>query len=358
MKHFIIISTLAAISFGAIAQEKGIKFLNDTVFENVLAKAKAEDKLIFLDCYAVWCGPCKMMDANIFPDEQLGEFHNTHFINIKYDMEKPYGMEIRSKYGVRAYPTFLYLNGDGEVVHRMVGGTAKPEDFLKYSKLALDTENNFMAVNNRIENGDRSAATIDNYLKMSYGATNADQLIEEHFMQLDKENKIREETWNLIKSHLTSTKSPAFIHFTTNKKEYASLYGNKAVDDYVLKVLSATQRKSNEEYEALQELFPELFVRHQLERTFMDAYRAFFQDQTNKAAWENLIISADAYHKKGAPQPGLTNSIVRIVMTNYENFNDKASLSKALEWIQVAISSYPEIESLPTTRDEVLKLIN
>jgi len=137
MKQFVI-TVLLVVAVSISAQDKGIKFLNDTVFENVLAKAKAENKLVFMDCYAVWCGPCKYMDASIFPDEELGKFHNKHFINVKYDMEKPYGMKIRTKYTIKGYPSFLYLNGDGEVVHRAIGSKATAAEFLKISQEALE----------------------------------------------------------------------------------------------------------------------------------------------------------------------------------------------------------------------------
>lgn len=264
MKHVIILIALA-LTLSMSAQTKGIEFLNDTVFENVLAKAKAENKLIFMDCYAVWCGPCKYMAASVFPDETLGEFHNKHFINLKYDMEKPYGAGVRKKYGIRAYPSFLYLNGDGEVVHRSVGSTATAADFLKVSRRAIDPERNFKAVNARIVKGDRNASTVSDYLDMNYGATNADTLINEFFNQVAESEKLGSETWQLISNHVVNTKSPVFAFFVKNKKEFESRYGKKEVDDYLYNVLSYVRRKDASEYENLKNIDPEVFNRHQLD---------------------------------------------------------------------------------------------
>jgi thiol-disulfide isomerase/thioredoxin len=264
MKHVIIFIALA-LTLSMSAQTKGIEFLNDTVFENVLAKAKAENKLIFMDCYAVWCGPCKYMAASVFPDETLGEFHNKHFINLKYDMEKPYGAGVRKKYGIRAYPSFLYLNGDGEVVHRSVGSTATAADFLKVSQRAIDPERNFKAVNARIVKGDRNASTVSDYLDMNYGATNADTLINDFFNQVAESEKLSSETWQLISNHVVNTKSPVFAFFVKNKKEFESRYGKKEVDDYLYNVLSYVRRKDASEYENLKNIDPEVFNRHQLD---------------------------------------------------------------------------------------------
>jgi uncharacterized protein YyaL (SSP411 family) len=57
-------------------------------------KAKKENKLIFVDAYASWCGPCKLMVKNIFPLKTVGDYYNSHFINAKIDMEKGEGIEL------------------------------------------------------------------------------------------------------------------------------------------------------------------------------------------------------------------------------------------------------------------------
>ncbi len=90
-------------------------------FEEALAKAKAENKLVFMDCYTSWCGPCRMMDKDVFPLAEAGNYFNPRFVCIKKDMEKGEGPELAKRYKVSAFPTMLILNPEGEVLHTILG---------------------------------------------------------------------------------------------------------------------------------------------------------------------------------------------------------------------------------------------
>ena len=63
-----------------------IKF-EESSFASILAKAKAEKKLVFMDAYASWCGPCKLMEKNVFTDKNVADFYNKNFVNARIDME-------------------------------------------------------------------------------------------------------------------------------------------------------------------------------------------------------------------------------------------------------------------------------
>ena len=108
------------LSVMAFAQT-GVDFQHLT-FDEALAKAKAEKKLVFVDCYTTWCGPCKMMTTKIFPMKEAGEFFNPRFVCVKFDMEQGEGKELKNKLGVRAYPSFFIIRPDGSIQHKMCGG--------------------------------------------------------------------------------------------------------------------------------------------------------------------------------------------------------------------------------------------
>ena len=100
--------------------DTGIQFTSIS-FEEALKLAKKEKKNIFLDAYASWCGPCKMLKKNIFTQKEVGDFYNSNFINMAIDMEQGEGPKLAQKYKVQAYPTLLFINHKGEVVGSAIG---------------------------------------------------------------------------------------------------------------------------------------------------------------------------------------------------------------------------------------------
>lgn len=112
---------LLGVSKLVSAQDPGIKF-EKTNWNQVLQKAKAENKIIFMDAYTSWCGPCKSMQARVFPDKKVGDFFNENFINVKIDMEQGEGPAIALKYPVRGYPTLFFIDPkSGKIVNQALG---------------------------------------------------------------------------------------------------------------------------------------------------------------------------------------------------------------------------------------------
>ncbi len=119
MKYIMLM--LLAGAFSISIYSKGIVFENGN-FEEALIKAKAENKIVFVDCYTSWCGPCKMMAKTVFTQEEVGEFFNANFVSLKIDMEKGEGPEFATKYGVQVYPTFLFIDSTGKLIQSSKGG--------------------------------------------------------------------------------------------------------------------------------------------------------------------------------------------------------------------------------------------
>lgn len=98
----------------------GVHFYNGN-WNEALAEAKKQNKVIFLDVYAVWCGPCKKLKKTTFNNEEAGDFFNTNFINIAIDGETPEGQKLMAKYGVRGFPTLLIVDADSNLIARTTG---------------------------------------------------------------------------------------------------------------------------------------------------------------------------------------------------------------------------------------------
>ncbi len=149
---------------------QGIEFVHDKKFEEVLGMAKAQGKLVFMDCYTSWCGPCKRLAANVFPDSAVGDFFNSTFVNTSFDMEKGDGISISNRYGIRAYPTLLWLDGDGNVKHKIVGGLDAP-GLIENGRKAIDPMPGILAgLRKQYADGNRDVNFLREYAKTFFDA--------------------------------------------------------------------------------------------------------------------------------------------------------------------------------------------
>lgn len=142
------IKSFLAICFliiSASVSAAGIKFLENPIWTTVLEQAKKENKIIFLDAYATWCGPCKQMDSEVYTNPAVAEFYNANFINVKYDMEKGEGQMLADRYYVAAYPNLVFINPDGVMLHKGVGFVAA-DSFIDLAKKAINPEAQYYTV--------------------------------------------------------------------------------------------------------------------------------------------------------------------------------------------------------------------
>ncbi len=157
MKQAVIFFCL--VQFQAFSQ--GIVFFEGNI-SSLKEEARKQNKLIFIDCYTTWCGPCKWLAKNVFTNVKVGDFYNQHFINYSLDMEKGEGKEFAKKYGISAYPTLLFIDYKGEIQHRYVGA-CDTATFIGVGKQALDTLNNFGFLLRSYQNGNRKPDFLAKY---------------------------------------------------------------------------------------------------------------------------------------------------------------------------------------------------
>lgn len=143
-KKVVFILTLSAVTFSAVNAkgkedekagknaDKGIVFVSGS-WAQILKKAKAENKIIFFDAYTTWCGPCKLLQKNVFTRADVAEVYNKNFINVKVDMEKGEGPMLAEKYPLEGYPTLFFIDGSGNVVKEVIG-YQNPETLIRIGK--------------------------------------------------------------------------------------------------------------------------------------------------------------------------------------------------------------------------------
>jgi len=115
--------------------KEGIQFHKGT-WNEALALAKKENKLIFLDIYATWCGPCKKLKKDTFSNEEVGKFYNSNFINVDLDGEQTEGAMLVDQYHLTGYPSLLFVDATGKVVAQ-TGGYHNSDEFIALGKSIL-----------------------------------------------------------------------------------------------------------------------------------------------------------------------------------------------------------------------------
>ncbi len=208
------------------AQEySGIRFMDNQPWSEVMAKATAEHKIIFIDCYTSWCGPCKALAREVFPTKICGDYFNSRFICTKYDMEKGDGKMLYDKYKsqIPGFPTMLLIDTEGKVLHRIVG-FKKPEELIKAVDMGLKGKTLDLC-RQRYEAGDRSFTTISDYaaaLALGYEHQKRNEIIREYMATLPVDSMMNPAILNLCEKYLDNINDPRFRYVYDNFNRVAS----------------------------------------------------------------------------------------------------------------------------------------
>ncbi len=229
MKKFSILALLSFMMIFANAQD-GIKFSKGS-WADVTKEAKKAKKLIFIDCYTEWCGPCKQMEKNIFPLKKVGDFFNKSFINYKVDMEKGEGIELKDKFHVGAFPTLLWVDHKGNVVHKIVGGRnadqliAEGENALAGGNINTDLEKKYKKNKNNLA----IVKEYFNHLNKTYDARAKD--VAKHYLSiLPKEKYLEKENWEMIARQVQTPFSPIIEYIYANRVKFEEKFTPQAVE--------------------------------------------------------------------------------------------------------------------------------
>lgn len=230
---------LALMLLSQLTQAQGIQFEKGS-WSEVVAKAKAQNKPIFLDAYTTWCGPCKKMAKDVFTKSDIGEYFNTHFINYQMDMEKGEGIAFAKNYEVNAFPTLLYFDGNGNLTFKAVGakdGTG----LLEQAKMATDPAYQLKTYKEEYEQSDKTVADLKKYVdKLREGGSykSASALVEQYLLAMTEKDKLDVAVFRLINGYIYDYKSSSFEFLLQHKKQYRSIAGKENVDRYIFNVLA------------------------------------------------------------------------------------------------------------------------
>ncbi|MBI3518320.1 MAG: thioredoxin family protein [Bacteroidetes bacterium] len=335
-KTLSIFGTLSILSVSVTSQNKAIAFEHGT-FQEIKDKALKENKLIFIDAFTTWCGPCKQMSKNVFTNDAVADYYNANLVNAKIDMEKGEGIEIAKLYEVKCYPNLLFIDGHGNLVHR-VAGSMSPKEFIALAEDAKQPEKAFSYYVKNYEANKRNTDFLLKYIEARENTClESDEIVKDYFLQQKDENLTSKANWDMILHHVNKMDSKEFNYVVTNKKKYTDLYSEKVVNGKIDEVSQSTlfsiikakpfdEKKYNETKTKI-----ESFGTPNTKLVFFEADMKLAEKTQNWPAYAKLATAnVDAYYLKDA------STLNSIAWNFYEKVEDKDALLKAEAWARTA----------------------
>ncbi|HMX60090.1 MAG TPA: thioredoxin family protein [Chitinophagales bacterium] len=319
---FVCMSTLT------FAEGTGMQFENGASWQQILDKAKKENKFIFLDAYASWCGPCKWMAKEVFPKPEVGEALNPNYVNAKIDMEKGEGIELAKKYNVRSYPTYLFFDANGELVHRSLG-SMPAADFITLCNNTLDPEMQFITLKKKYESGVRDTAFLRNFVENANNAQDesAQPALKDYLQQSNY--NLSPDNIRLISLLTNSIHDTGYAILQDNKTLFYETLGIKNVDNQIEELVWIEAKKASKKGTD-KEAFKKIIQQYLPEKTEILCAEFELSLLKRAANWKAYLPKALAFADKFCKND--FERLNSIAGTLWENYKDKTTLGKALQF--------------------------
>jgi len=304
-------------------------------------QCKRENKFLFVDCYTEWCGWCKVMDKQTFPDAQVSQFMNDHFISLKIDMEKGFGIDLAHKYNVTGYPTFLVFNPNGDLI-KMSLGYQDTAPFLAMLKEVTDPSSQ------KIISGYSQKIPEDYpyFLTKMWSDKTYHPTKDEVTAYLGQsKDHFSESYWSVI-SRFYGMDSSFFQQIADNRDRYRKLFGQDAVDDIFFSHLykdfaSAIKNKDEGQLNTFLKRLSDYNLPNDAET--VNNYKLTFYQQTGD--WKNMMSQVDEYIKlHGDDDLGLNDYCWAI----YEKCDDPAIVQRATVIMEKVTTAHPLYAEMDT----------
>lgn len=312
----------------------------DLPFKELIAKAKKENKILFIDAYASWCGPCKMMERNVFTQKSVGDYYNANFINARFDMEKGEGREIAAKYGVRSYPTYLFLNGDGELVSQNFG-YMEESLFLSMAQDINSPNNKKGSLKERFAKGEKDPELLINIMKLNSSSDFdfAKKASERYFENKKKTEELSKDDIGYLLFFLKSTEDGNYKTFSERKAEIIKYLPEETYNqfDIQLKLAKAVQqsideknKKINDDY--FMKIAEPLVGKNDAEIKLNQTKLSYYEQNANFPEYEKAAL--DYYKNSDSFEP---NELLKAAWIFSEQVKTPQSLKKAAEWAEKSV---------------------
>ena len=362
---------------------KGIRFETGLNWAQVLAKAKAENKYIFVDCYTTWCGPCKQMENSVYPLEKVGKYFNDKLISVKAQMDtsKKDDAAVKSwyadahylqeQYKVDAFPTFLFFTPDGKILYKSVGAKA-PDEFLALAADALNPEKDYYKLLEHFKQGKEDLTEMSHLARtgLSLGDTaTARKMAEKYIAQLKNKALLTKENIQFMHDFTKSSADKGFKLFylygdSINKIMGNDTYSQQFVHSLIYKelVLPAVEKAdrldhSTPDWSAIAAVIKKKYNEYYSERVITGARCTWGINHKNWSEYTKyLVLFQENFGSKSN-----NDAMASLVLNNYawdifQHSKDRQELIKALSWSSRAVMMNPSNNWMDTYANILYKL--
>lgn len=159
---------LISAGIGLVALHLFADPFSDLTFDAALQKAAQTHKIVLVDFYTTWCGPCKLLDKNTWTDADVIKLLQQQTVPLRLDAEKE--TNLASRFQIEAYPTVLLVKPDGTELDRLVG-YREPKTFMADFQAALSGKDSIARAKEKLTTG----GTNDPMLRMQYARSLAEK---------------------------------------------------------------------------------------------------------------------------------------------------------------------------------------
>ena len=347
---FLLIST-------TLFSQDGIKFGKQS-FAQTLEQAKKENKLIFLDAFASWCGPCKLLDKNVFPKKEVGDYFNANFLNLHIDMEKGEGIEIAKKYSIYSYPTLLFINGDGKVVYK-AAGYMSPQELISIAKEAVNPENTLENKIAKFEAGEKDPEFLMGLIKNTYATDfSLAQKVATRYFQMRTDATYSKEEAVMLLFFTKTIDDDLYKIFTAKKAELSTQIPESYLAEYdkKLKLNTVLQKSFDANTQSINEstflaegtkIYGEKEAKQLLNKINMDLF--FTQKK-----YDDYAKSALSYYQN--PKDFATDELNNVAWNFYLYVTDKTLLTQVTQLCLEGIKKEENSQNTDTLANIYYKL--
>lgn len=315
--------------------------------------AQQEQKLLLVDFYTTWCGPCKLLDKLVFRDTMISSSIAKDFIVLRYNAEKDSVYQLTLKHHIAMYPSAVILNGEQRVVRQQYG-TGGPDKDIVINYLA------FLEQARQLNKANFFIKGLAPSTQLAYPGFYVNYV---NRVDLKNSNVQVNHYWDTLTNLLQEIPFKIFCYFgggneklnnyfLQHKTEFQTLYGETDVKFATYMIINSKS------YEALQSVnrprfdsamnIVKLYVGGEEAQKYIDIMEPRMLQAEGR--WGAAYNYLETMKKRAS-----TENIIRFCETAVNKCDDKPVLEKSAKWMKAIVAKDPDHENLAVYARLLLK---